>query len=106
VPEASIPRFGADAQRSWSSRCERQLACPVATGQVQCFVAAGCRCLELRLTESGLNAFRLNTRSSTFTAHSAEWADCKSACSPRVPLGAGTLDLFETLPIPVGCGMR
>jgi hypothetical protein len=41
-------------------------------GGFQCFASTCCGRLELRLTESRVNAFRLSARSSTFTRRSAE----------------------------------
>jgi hypothetical protein len=65
------------------------------------FGGGGRRFEDLRLTESGLDAFGLNARSSTFTRCSAEPAGSNSVCSLRVPLGAGLRDLFEALGVPV-----
>ena len=89
--------FGADAidtlrASRGAGRADVSASSPARSrGRFQCFAAPGCRRLELRLTESGLNAFRLNARSSTFTRRSAERAGGKSACSLRVPLGASGL---------------
>jgi hypothetical protein len=47
LAETSLASAWRRRKRSWSSRCERQLAWPVPRGQVQCFAATGCGRLDL-----------------------------------------------------------
>jgi hypothetical protein len=55
---------------------------------------------DIRLTESGLDAFRL-TAPSLISTPALRPGISKSVCSLGVPLGAGTRDLFEALGVPV-----